>query len=86
MVIWPFRLSSMVSYIFAAAPPLVSMILNSRAYSSPEPASSALAAAISVLLKMVDMIWSIWDWSMPSMLFFTSSKIAPVSRILPSVS
>ena len=62
------------------------MMENILLYSSPDAASSALAAAMSVLLKMVDMIWSISFWSMPAIDAFKSSKIAPVSRILPSVS
>ena len=86
MVIWPDRLSSWVSAICWAAPPLSAMDCWRLSQLSPVLESSELTAARSVLLKMDEMMFCFSAEVIPSILVFKSPRISLRERILPSES
>ena len=86
MVIWPDRLSSCVSAICWAAPPLSMMDCWRLSQLSPVLESSELTAARSVLLKMDEMMFCFSAEVIPSILVFKSVRISLRERILPSES
>ena len=86
IVICPDRLSSWVSAICWAAPPLSIMACCRLSQVSPVLASRELTDARSVLLKMDAMMFCFSAEVIPSILVFKSSRISLRERILPSES
>ena len=86
MVSWPWRLSSCVSAICWAAPPLSVMDCWRVSQLSPVLARRALTAARSVLLKMVAMMFDFSAAVMPSIEVLRSPSTSLRERIFPSES
>ena len=86
IVICPCRLSSCVSAICCAAPPLSMMDCCRSSHVLPVLASRAFTEDRSVLLKICPMMLDFSAAVMPSMLVFRSPRMSLRERIFPSES
>ena len=86
IVICPCKLSSCVSAICCAAPPLSVMDFCKLSHVLPVLASSAFTEDRSVLLKIVPMMLDFSADVIPSMLLFRSPRISFIDRMFPSES